>query len=227
MFTNVFALGILLDANQITHHLHPPRKVLSELSFQLRQWRLVLPLELQWPDNRRNELSDPMKRFTHEANISAFDFDVMLAQLRARFYNARFTLLSPFLYLALHNPELLSSDDTQYCISALESTLLWPLSAASVPDHKRLLSHHFTWTQNAISFLCIFAMIGKNRTLKEICEQHLNLGELRISVAVQLAWLQDMKAIDGIADWAWRLLHPLFIERMVGLSRERTDGHSS
>jgi hypothetical protein len=36
----------------------------------------------------------------------------MIAQLRARFYNARFTLLGPFLYLALHHPELLSTDDT-------------------------------------------------------------------------------------------------------------------
>jgi hypothetical protein len=26
------------------------------------------------------------------------------------------------------------------------------------------------------------------------------MQELRISVAVQLAWLQDLKAIDGIAD---------------------------
>jgi hypothetical protein len=54
-------------------------------------------------------------------------------------------------------------------------------------------------------------MIGKNEKLKEICEQHLDMQELRISVAVQLAWLQDLQAIDGIADWAWRLLHPLFI----------------
>jgi hypothetical protein len=165
-----------------------------------------------------------MKRFTHEDNTSASDTNVMLAQLRVRFYNARFTMLSPFLYLALHHPELLSSDDTQYCISALESTLLWPLSAASVSDRKRLLSHHFTWTQNAMSFLCVFSMIGKNRTLREICEQHLNLRELRISVAVQLAWLQDLKVIDGIADWGWRLLHPLFIQAMVGLSSEQTDG---
>jgi hypothetical protein len=208
---NVLALGIPLDANTVTHCLHLPRKVLFELNFQLQHWRLLLPPELQWPDHRRSELSNPMDRYTHGVNTSAFDSDIMVAQLRARFYNARFTLLSPFLYLALHHPELLSSDDTQHCISALESTLLWPLSATSVSNRKRLVSHHFTWTQNAVSFLCIFAMIGKSGTLGEICKQHLNLGELRISVAVQLAWLQDLKAIDGIADWAWRLLHPLFI----------------
>lgn len=59
-------------------------------------------------------------------------------------------------------------------------------------------------------------MIGKNEKLKEICEQHLDMQELRISVAVQLAWLQDLKAIDNIADWAWRLLHPLFFQKIEG-----------
>jgi hypothetical protein len=151
----------------------------------------------------------------------------MIAQLRARFYNARFTLLSPFLYLALHHPELLSSDDTQHCATALESTLQWPLSAEFVSDQKRLIPHHFTWTQNAISFLCIFVMIRKNRTLKGICEQHLDLRELRMSVAVQLSWLQDLKAIDGIADWAWQLLQPLFVgktEALEGLTCEQISG---
>jgi hypothetical protein len=151
--TNAFALGIPLGVNTVNHCLHLPGKVLSELSFQLQHWRLLLPLELQWSGHRRNELSVPTHRYTHEVNISAFDSDIMVAQLRTRFYNARFTLHSPFLYLALHHHELLSSDDTQHCISALESTLLWPLSAASVSNRKRLVSHHFTWTQNAISFL--------------------------------------------------------------------------
>jgi hypothetical protein len=144
------------------------------------------------------------------------DLGIMIAQFRARFYNARFMLLSPFLYLALHHSELLSADHNRFCVPALESTLLWPLSVDSVSNRKRLIPHHFTWTQNAISFLCIFVMIGKNEKLKEICEHHVNMRELRISVAVQLSWLQDSKAIDGIADWAWRLMHPLFIQKIEG-----------
>lgn len=161
----MFFLGIPLDDIPTTYRQHPPRKVLSELNLQLEHWRLLLPPELQWADHRRNEPYGSVEFSTHNVNTSASNPDVMNAQLRARFYNARFTLLSPFLYLALHHPELLSSDDTQHCISALESTLLWPLSVASVSDQKRLISHHFTWTQNATSFLCIFAMIGKNAAL--------------------------------------------------------------
>jgi hypothetical protein len=64
-----------------------------------------------------------------------------------------------------------------------------------------------------MSFLCVFSMIGHNEVLHRICEQDLDLRELRFSVAVQLSWLQDLKAIDNIAEWAWRLLHPLFVRR--------------
>lgn len=188
--------------------------MIAELHSQLQNWRLLLPLELQWSDNLRHELSDAVQRSEHDVARSSSDVEIMIAQLRARFYNARFTLLSPFLYLTLHHSELLSSDDTQLCALALDSALLWPLSAERVSNRKRLVSHHFTWTQNAISFLCIFVMIGKNEKLKEICEHNLDLRELRISVAFQLSWLQDLRAIDGIADWAWRLMHPLFIKKV-------------
>lgn len=158
-----------------SHRQDPPRKVLSELISQLQHWRLLLPQELQWSDHRRNELLDSAQLPTHNPTQSASSLDVTVAQLRARYYNARFTLLSPFLYLALHHPELLLDGDIQHCASALEATLLWPLSAESVCSQKRLIPHHFSWTQNAISFLCIFVMIGKNETLKGICEQHLDL----------------------------------------------------
>jgi hypothetical protein len=189
-----------------------------ELRSQLQRWRLLLPPELQWPDNRRHELSSPPQNAAR--TVCSFNLDILVAQLRARFYSARFTLESPFLYLALHHPELLSDDDTQHCVSALDSTLLWPLSVASVSEKKRLVPHHFTWTQTAISFLCVFNMIEKNETLKKICEKHLDLRELRISVAVQLSWLQDLKAIDETAGWAWQLLHPLFIGGRESLSTE-------
>lgn len=192
----------------------PPRKVILELNRQLSNWRLLLPLDLQWSDNLRHELFHPAQLSEHDIAGPSPDLGIMIMQLRARFYSARFTLFSPFLYLALHHPELLLEDDIQLCVLALDSTLLWPLSAESVSNRKRIISHHFTWTQNAMSFLCIFVMIGKNRKLKDICEHHLDMRELRISVAVQLSWLQDLRAIDGIADWAWRLMHSLFIQEI-------------
>jgi hypothetical protein len=180
-----------------------------ELRSQLQHWRVLLPPELQWPDNRRHELLSPPQNAAR--TVCSFNLDILVAQLRARFYSALFTLESPFLCLALHHPELLSDDDTQHCVSALDSTLLWTLSVASVSEKKRLVPYHFTWTQTAISFLCVFNMIEK---------KHSNLRELRISVAVQLSWLQDLKAIDETAGWAWQLLHPLFIGGRECLSTE-------
>jgi hypothetical protein len=218
--TNMFLLGIPADrmSNPTTQYL--PRRLLLELNFQLQNWRLSLPSELQWLDDRRNEFDGPAGSSSCTPGSGS---NIMMAQLRARFYNARFTLLSPFLYLALHTPGLLAGDDVQHCASALDATLMWPLATASVSERKRLIPHHFTWTQNAMSFLCIFVMIGKNTTLKRICERNLDLRELRMSVAVHLCWLQDLKAIDGIAEWAWQLLHPLFIREMTESSTGQGD----
>jgi len=74
--------------------------------------------------------------------------------------------LSPSLYLLLHHNERLSADDNDQCASAFDSTLLWPFGTPSVNDQKRLIPHHFTWTQNAISFLCMYAMISEDKVLK-------------------------------------------------------------
>lgn len=187
--------------------------MISELNRQLDIWRLQLPEQLQWSDDYRGDLFDASK-YARDYQV-AYNADVMIAALRARFYNARFTLLSPFLYRALHHPEVVSADDIHYCCCALRSTLLWPMAVAPVKDQKRLVSHHFTWTQNAISFLCVFAMIDQDQILRAICRNQLDPKQLRASVAVQLCWLEDLARVDGIAAWAWRLLEPLFLRKLV------------
>jgi hypothetical protein len=81
-------LGI--PANVITTNdpPDPPRRVLVELRSQLQHWRLLLPPELQWPDNRRHELSSPPQNAAR--TVCSFNLDILVAQLRARFYSARF-----------------------------------------------------------------------------------------------------------------------------------------
>jgi hypothetical protein len=204
--TNAGSKG--LPPGQLYHD--PPRNMISELDRQLSSWRCLLPQQLQWSDDQRWNLSDAAQ---HPGNHDfAYNADIMIAELRARFYAARFTLLSPFLYRALHYPELMSGEDTCRCCSALESTFFWPMAVTPVKDQKRLVPHHFTWTQNAITFLCVFAVIHGNKTLKKICHDHLDLRSLRSSVAFQLCWLEDLERVDGIARWAWQLLRPLFIK---------------
>lgn len=147
--------------------------------------------------------------------------EITMAQLRARCYDVRFTLLSPFLQLALHTSDLLSDDDTQHCAPAIDATLIWPLATASIPERKRLFWHHSTWTYDDMSFLCITVMIGKNTTLESICKQDLDLTQSCMSVAFPHCWLQDLKAIDIIAEWALQLLYPLFVRDMIKSILER------
>jgi len=186
--------------------------MILELDQQLDAWRALLPKQLQWSDDRRSDLFDISQ---HPKNYEVpYNADVMIAELRARFYNARFLLLSPFIYQALHHPELLTPDDVDHCRSAIKSTFSWPMAISPVKNQKRLISHHFTWTQNAISFLCIFTMINENESLKAICRDDLDLDSLRSSVAVQLCWLEDLERVDGIARWAWRILKPFFLQNL-------------
>jgi hypothetical protein len=184
--------------------------MILELDHQLNSWRSLLPKQLQWSDDQRSNLLQAAESM--ENRRVAYNADVMIAELRARYYSARFTLLSPFLYRALHRPDLLSPDDLRHCCSALQSTFFWPMAVSPVKDQKRLVPHHFTWTQNAITILCVVAVLRENEIFQKICQTHLDLRSLRSSVALQLCWLEDLEKVDGIARWAWQLLRPLFIK---------------
>ena len=198
-----------LDATLKDDNQKVPRRVIDELGAQLEGWRDLLPAPLQWLEDARNEVKPPAEYALR--TLPATEMDVPLAVLRARFYYAKFILRSPFLYLALHQPAALKPQDASECLLAFDSILRWPLSAENVSDRKRHIPHYFTWTQSALSFLCIFATIASNKRLKDVCERQINLLELRVGVAVQLCWLKEMKAIDCVARWAWQLLSPLFV----------------
>jgi hypothetical protein len=43
-----------------------------------------------------------------------------------------------------------------------------------------------------------------------ICAERVNPEELARSVALMLDWIRDMRFVDGIAEWGWRVLEPLY-----------------
>jgi hypothetical protein len=43
-----------------------------------------------------------------------------------------------------------------------------------------------------------------------ICAERVNLEDLETSVGLMLDWIRDMRLVDGIADWGWRVLEPLY-----------------
>lgn len=216
-----------MQAEQQDDYGGPPVHVIRELERQLESWRGLLPRPLQWNDHDRFEFpnSDPNLRrpneplFSHDPSAvpinHRFNLDVVTAQLRTRFYYARFMTYRPFVYKALHFPELMTSEDAKCCALAIKSACLWPVCMAPPKNKKRLVPHLFAWTQNFMGILLILRMTTENECLRQICESHVSQDEVQKSVTLMLEWMRDVKQLDGIAEWSWRILEPLYPDGLL------------
>jgi hypothetical protein len=55
-------------------------------------------------------------------------------------------------------------------------------------------------------------MTREEGMLKRICEERVDLSDLDSTIMLMLDWVKDVKQLDGIAEWSWKLLEPLFTE---------------
>jgi hypothetical protein len=201
----------------------PPVHVIKELARQLESWRSLLPRSLQWSDSDKTEYPHTLHLPSKQGNESLFsvdqgttptkhqdNLDIMTAQLRTHFYYARFMIYRPFLFKALHFPEMMAEEDRTCCALALQSACLWPLSLAPPKNKKRLVPHLFTWTQNFVGILLILRMTTENECLKKICSDRVGQKDMEQTTALMLEWIRDIKQVDGIAEWAWKMLGPLY-----------------
>ncbi|EMC98891.1 hypothetical protein BAUCODRAFT_384024 [Baudoinia panamericana UAMH 10762] len=202
----------------------PPVAVIHEMVRQLDSWRALLPRPLQWNDSDRLEFphADPTNRRPNEPLFTAdqgpipighkYNLDVITAQLRTRFYYARFMMYRPFIYKALHFPELMTHEDNNCCALAIKSVCLWPLAMAPPKNKKRLVSHLFAWTQNFMGILLILKMCSVNGHLRRIVDEGRVVGRREVdqTIALMLEWVRDVKQMDGIAEWSWSILAPLY-----------------
>lgn len=127
------------------------------MAHQLESWRNLLPGPLHWQDHNRFSFPNigPANRTPSEPLFTAeqtpvpvghrYNVDIMVAQLRTRYYYARFMIYRPFIWRALHVEESMTSEDNDYCALAVKSALLWPMIMAPPKNKKRLVPHHFTW----------------------------------------------------------------------------------
>ena len=196
--------------------------VIRELARQLDSWRSLLPRPLQWSDEDRCDFpnTDPTQRRPNEPLFTPdqgpvpishrYNLDVVTAQLRTRFYYARFIMYRPFVYKALHFPELMTQDDVTCCALAIKSACLWPIAMAPPKHKKRLVPHLFAWTQNFMGILLILRMTTENEFLKQICDSQVSRDEIELTMRLMLEWIRDVRQMCGIADWSWRLLEPLY-----------------
>lgn len=53
-------------------------------------------------------------------------------------------------------------------------------------------------------------MTRENVLLMQICEELVDLEHIKRTETLMLDWMNDMKQVDGVAEWSWRILEPLF-----------------
>lgn len=197
--------------------------VIKELARQLESWRSLLPQPLQWSDSDKLDFPNmsPMSRRPtpdtlfglNQGSIPVehqYNLDIITGQLRTRFYYARFMMYRPFVYKALHFPELMTMQDADCCALAIQSACLWPLALAPCRNKKRLVPHLFTWTQNFIGILLMLRMTAENECLKMVCDEKVNKDDIERTVVLLLDWIRDIKQVDGIAEWGWKILESLY-----------------
>ncbi|QDS74774.1 hypothetical protein FKW77_001659 [Venturia effusa] len=202
----------------------PPIHVIRELLRQLDHWRNLLPAALQWDDKQRFEYPDVTAALAAGSQGPLFSFNntpatahelagslaMASAQLRSRYYYTRFMILRPFVFKALHYPDRMTPDENDYTGQCLQSCLLWPISMNPPRDRKRLIPYLFAWTQNFLGVLLILRMVEDNPAIRKIAEVYLDFEETQQTVHLLLDWFRDMRQIDGIAEWAWSVLAPLY-----------------
>ena len=182
----------------------------------------MLPTPLKWSDDERFDFPDAHSLGTkHQDTLFAleqgpvpvnhpYNLDIVTAQLRTRFYYARFMIYRPYVYKALHFQEMMTDGDAECAALCIKAASLWQLALAPPRNKKRLVPHLFTWTQGFISILLIFRMAADNEYLRSICETQVSSDEMEQTVTLLLDWIRDVKQVDGIAEWSWKILSVLY-----------------
>ncbi|OMP84332.1 hypothetical protein BK809_0000339 [Diplodia seriata] len=192
--------------------------VIAELLHQLDGWRTMLPPELRWDDSARASYAtvaaDTEAATASSTAPSPVHVDILLAQLRCRYYYARFTILRPYLWRALHAPPgalaLGPAAVLDGFVGAVDAMLQWPVAYEPVAGKKRLIPNMFAWSQSFLMFLLVLRVVRANKVLMALCEERLGEGRVEESVVVMVGWLRDTRRLDGVAEWAWRTLEGMY-----------------
>ncbi|KAL1390850.1 hypothetical protein HDK64DRAFT_297683 [Phyllosticta capitalensis] len=204
----------------------PPTHVIRELARQLESWRSMLPQPLQWSDDppearfvygmRGLEKAFDSNIFSSGASDSAVPLDqqsamdLLTAHLRSRYYQCRFIIYRPFVFKALHFPELVTQEDRMLIAMCIKSSLMWPMALAPPKNRKRLVPYPFAWTPNFLGILLILRMTTISSVLAEVCRLEVDQTEVMLTVQYMLEWIADWREMDAMASWSWTILEPLF-----------------
>jgi hypothetical protein len=205
----------------------PHLAVILELEGQLNSWRTLLPKLLQRSDNevtdipipntKARKLGDPLLGAEQDLIPSShvYYLDIITAQLRNRFYYVRFMVHQPFIYKALHFPDLMTLEDCHFCALAIKSICLWPLAKVSLQNRTHSVPHMWDWPQHSMGALLILDSCSTNDCLRRIIRGGLmELREIEQTVQLMLESLRSAKQNDRITERSWNLVKSLFGSRL-------------
>lgn len=88
--------------------------------------------------------------------------------------------------------------------------LVFGHSLAPPKNKKHLVPHLFSWTQNFLAELLILRMCRNDKYMGDICKAGgVAAEDIENSIGLMVGWLEDVKQVDGIADWSVRVLGPV------------------
>ncbi|EKG15143.1 Transcription factor fungi [Macrophomina phaseolina MS6] len=181
------------EGDKAHHHL-----IITELSRQLHTWRALLPRDLAWDDSTRidcNNSTNAPRAENDRERPPLLHVDILLAQLRCRYYYARFMIHRPFVWKVLHEPAAVVAQSPEILdgfVIAVDSMMEWPVAYPPVRDKKRLIPNM------------------ENPEVWRFCEEKVGAERIQRSVEVMLDWIGDMRRVDGVAKWAWQTLKPIY-----------------
>jgi len=98
-----------------------------------------------------------------------------------------------------------------------QASIVCPVLLSPVAQKKRMIPDLFCWSQNFLGILLILYMTEHSRTLIDIrtrlCGIRFNL-EYDKSVRLMLDWIEDLKDVDSIAMWCWRITRNVYHDRV-------------
>ncbi|KAG9242385.1 hypothetical protein BJ878DRAFT_535930 [Calycina marina] len=219
----------------------PSHDKLKLLASQLGEWRSILPAKLQWDEDQpesfpvlqRQAMDKFMKQvdpnltpqtghgdrnlFTADLNAQYIDYpyvyDIQVALLRTRYYYAKYMVYRPYVYKALHFPNLIQEEDAQGVAECLRCCIKWPLALSPASRHKRMIPYLFCWSQNFLTILIIVHMTQHNDMLRNIRAQLAGPrfeAEIDATVETMIDWIRDLKNSDPISSWCWKILASIY-----------------
>ncbi|KAK4231456.1 hypothetical protein QBC38DRAFT_465745 [Podospora fimiseda] len=151
------------------------------------------------------ELDDAPERYPNA-------IDVQIALLRSRYFYTKYLIYRPFIYKALHYPDLMSHTDVVGAIECLRATLKWPVAMSPTCKHKRLIPCMFFFTQSFFGILIIYHLtrtVPALRKIRSLCGDEFEI-ELNETIGLYLDWVRDLKEIDIGTRFHWDVIKALY-----------------